>query len=188
MKRAYSLNPPFFFLSFALCCLLPLAGAKLALSFDWFAPGVGNKGNWMEQELRLPHTSGLWQLLYVQAGRCDKSCELALYSLQQLHTGLGAKREQVSAGLLAEQAPAQLADYPALQWQASVAYLSPKYTGQLLLVNRQGQILLHYDAVATQQDAVATAKKIRTDLLRLLAFDRPVVTPSQTLLKDTLSP
>ena len=181
MKRAYSFSPPLFFAFFALCCFLPLVAAKLALSLTWFSPGVGNKGSWMEQELRLPHPNGLWQLLYVQGGQCDKSCELALYSLQQLHTGLGAKREQVSVGLLADQPPALLAHYPVLHWQSPVAALPPAFNGQLLLVNRQGQLLLHYDAVANQQDAMMTAKKIRTDLLRLLAFDRPAAaSPSLT--------
>jgi len=179
MKPVYSFSPPLFFALFALCCLLPFIAAKLALSLSWFSPGVGNKGAWMEQELRLPQPNGLWQLLYVQGEQCDKSCELSLYSLQQLHTGLGAKREQVSVGLLAEHAPALLAHYPALHWQSPVAALPATFNGQLLLVNRQGQLLLHYGAVANQQDAVMTAKKIRADLLRLLAFDRPVaVLPS----------
>lgn len=186
MKRAYSFSPPIFFALFALCCFLPLVAARLALSFTWFSPGVSNKGNWMEQELRLPHPNGLWQLLYVQGDQCDKSCELALYSLQQLHAGLGAKREQVSVGLLAAQAPSQLTYYPRLHWQSSVAVLPPKFNGQLLLVNRQGQLLLHYDAVANQQDAMITAKKIRTDLLRLLAFDRPIAI-SPSLMKENIA-
>jgi hypothetical protein len=181
MKRAYSFSPPLFFALFALCCLLPFIAAKFALSLRLFSPGVSNKGSWIEQELRLPHPNGLWQLLYVQRGQCDRFCELELYSLQQLYTGLGAKREQVSVGLLALQAPAELVRYPALRWQSSIAAVPQKFNGQLLLVNRQGQVLLHYDAVANQQDAMITAKKIRADLLRLLAFDRPMaVLPSST--------
>lgn len=186
MKRAYSFSPPLFFALFALCCFLPLLAAKLALSLAWFSPGVGNKGSWMQQELRLPHPNGLWQLLYVQTGQCNKPCELALYSLQQLHTGLGPKREQVSVGLLAEHMPAQLVHYPALRWQSSVDALSATFNGQLLLVNRQGQVLLHYNAVANPQDAMMTAKKIRTDLLRLLAFDRPTAV-SPSLIKENIA-
>lgn len=173
MNRSRSLNPAQFFALFALCCLLPLAAAKLALSFSWFSPGVSNKGNWLEQELRLPVAGGLWQLLYVQPDQCARDCELALHSLQQLYVGLGAKSEQVAVGLIAAKAPAQLERFPALRWYAEAGVLPPLFRGQLLLVDRQGQLLLHYDAVTSQQQAMTTAKKMRADLLRLLAFDRP---------------
>lgn len=183
MKRAHSISPPAFFAFFALCCFLPVLAAWIALSLQWFSPGVGNKGSWMQQEWRLAQPNGLWQLLYVQANQCDQTCELALYSLQQLYTGLGAKGEQVSVGVLAGQTPPQLAHFPSLRWQTA-AGLPADVNGQFLLVDRRGQILLHYDAVNNAQEAMATAKKIRTDLLRLLAFDRP---PAQLVMKENIS-
>jgi hypothetical protein len=174
MNRSHTLNSTQFFAVFALCCCLPIAAAKLALVFSWFSPSVSNNGRWLEKDMQLPLASGHWQLLYVQAEKCNGTCELALYSLQQLHTGLGAKREQVTVGLVAEQQPVQLVKYKSLRWQSTA--MPAKLHGKLLLVNRQGQLLMHYDAANNPQEAILMSRKMRADLLRLLAFDRPYKT------------
>lgn len=173
MNPSRSLNPTQFFMLFAACCLLPFVAAKLALSLSWFSPGVNNKGDWLEQDVQLPIANGYWQVLYVQPLTCDKSCELALFSLQQFYIGLGAKNEMVRVGIIAKVAPAQLAQYPALYWQSLTSGSLEQYEKQLILVNRQGQLLLHYAPIIHEQEGMVTAKKMRADLLRLLAFDRP---------------
>jgi hypothetical protein len=174
MNRSHTLNSTQFFAVFALCCFLPIGAAKLALVFSWFSPSVSNNGRWLERDVQLPLAIGHWRLLYVQATRCEEACELALYSLHQLYTGLGAKREQVEVGLIAGQQPVQLAKYSSLRWQS--VPIPAQLQGQLLLVNRQGQLLMHYDAASNPQEAVVIARKMRADLLRLLAFDRPYKT------------
>lgn len=167
-----------FFLLFFLCCSLPLLAAKCALEFGWFTPGVTNKGQWLEQEIViLPDTKSLaekrWHLVYMPAQACDHTCDLALYTLQQLYSGLAARQERVSVVVLADQQPQHLENFRDIHWQASGVNIANLYLeNKIVLVNPHGIALLHYP-VATEPVAMVTlAKAIRTDLLRLLAFER----------------
>src|SRR4051812_1924332 len=108
-----------FFVLFFLCCILPFIAAKLALEFSWFTAGVANKGQWLEKNIQLfppLRTQQHWQLVYVQTNECNSSCELALYTLQQLYTGFGRQQDQLNLSVVANHAPSQLTYYPAVHW------------------------------------------------------------------------
>ena len=164
-----------FLLLFFLCISLPFVAAKLALHYGWFNSGTNNKGHWLEREIQLlpatAHTKQHWHLVYVQAQQCDASCELALYTMQQLYIGFGRKQTALSTLILAEQAPAQLAKFPSIAWQAPTTSV-PELQNQILIVNQQGLVLLRYPVPLDQAGMLVVGKGIRTDLLRLMNYDR----------------
>ena len=176
MTRAIHKNT--FLLLFFLCCSLPVLAAKLALEFGWFTPGVTSKGLWFKTEIKiLPSinsatpTNQRWHLVYVQPKECHQSCEIALYTLQQLYSGLAARQERVDVSVIAERAPLQLTNFRDLFWQ-TYAITESSLENQIVLVNPQGVALLHYPVAADSFAMVKVAKDIRTDLLRLLSFER----------------
>jgi hypothetical protein len=163
-----------FFLLFFLCCSLPLVTAKLALEFSWFTAGVTNKGQWLEEGVQIfpaIHNQQHWQLVYVQTQRCDSSCELALYTLQQIYTGFGRQQEQLNLSIVASQAPSQLTHYPAIHWQTSNVPLQ-ELQDHILIVNQEGLAILRYPVVKNSENMITIGKDIRTDLRRLMVYDR----------------
>ena len=164
-----------FLLLFVLCCSLPLVTAKLALEFSWFNAGATNKGQWLEQEIQLlPASSSSrqhWHLVYVQAQQCDINCNLALYILQQIYTGLGRQQEQISILAIADQMPQALTRFPSITWQSPSISVSD-FQDQIFIVNQQGLALLRYSVVNDPKKMLLIGKDIRTDLRRLMAYDR----------------
>ncbi|HHW63199.1 MAG TPA: hypothetical protein GX403_04455 [Rhodocyclaceae bacterium] len=184
---------------FLLCALVPLAAAWASLRLGWFsaAPTV-NHGEWLTQELRLlpppAQGGGQWHLVYVPAGEgelgCSEAsavpagpgadpaptaqasrCEQALLILQQLHAGLGRKQARVQALVLAAENPAARARYPHVEWQA-VPVGEPALQGRIVLVDPRGLALLRYAVEPDPQQAQRVAGDIRSDLLRLMNYDR----------------
>lgn len=162
-----------FLLWFFLCCSLPLVAAKLAVEFSWFTGGINNKGQWLEQEIQLlsvspgPH----WYLVYIPAHECDLSCEGSLSLLQQIHLSFGRQQQEIVPLILAAKAPPQLGYFPSLTWRAASAQ-SADLHNQIFIVNRKGIAILRYPAARDQQQMLSVGKDIRTDLRRLLAYDR----------------
>ena len=162
-----------FFALFLLCTGAPLALAKLSLEHGWFGQGhTNNKGQWLEREIQLslPAADAAvdWHLLYVQRSPCEQSCEKMLYGLQQLYTGLGRKQVQLRTLVAAPQAPAALNHYAALSW-IPLPEAVREFDQQVLLLNRDGLVLLRYPL---NDQLPELAKNIRTDLLRLMNYDR----------------
>lgn len=163
---------------FLLCALVPLAAAWASLRLGWFAaaPTV-NHGEWLEQELRLLPTpergGGQWHLVYVPAaeGEPDARAEQALLILQQLHVGLGRKQTRVQALVLATRSPVALAHYPHIEWQAAQVR-DAAVQGRIVLVDPRGLALLRYAVESGPQAAQRVAGDIRSDLLRLMNYDR----------------
>ncbi|MBV2262645.1 MAG: hypothetical protein KUL79_03690 [Thauera sp.] len=163
---------------FLLCALVPLAAAWASLRFGWFAaaPTV-NHGEWLTQELRLlpapARGGGPWHLVYVAAAEgepADRS-EQALLILQQLHAGLGRKQARVQALVLAAENPPVRARYPHIEWQAAQVG-DAAVQGRIVLVDPRGLALLRYAVEPGPQQAQRVAGDIRSDLLRLLNYDR----------------
>jgi hypothetical protein len=172
-----SLSKSTFLILFCVCSSLPFVAAKLALEFGWFHAGVNNKGQWLEREIQLlpasAHTQQRWHLVYVQAQACDGYCEIALYTLQQLYIGFGRKQDDVSALIVAAQAPAQLERFVAIKWQAPItSTVTQELQNQIVIVNQQGLVLLRYPVTLDPKGMLVVGKDIRTDLLRLMNYDR----------------
>ena len=184
---------------FLLCALVPLAAAWASLRFGWFsaAPTV-NHGEWLTQELRLlpapAHGGGQWHLVYVPAvegelgcsegseaparagvdpaptGQASR-CEQALLILQQLHAGLGRKQTRVQALVLAAENPAARVRFPHVEWQAAQVR-DATLQGRIVLVDPRGLALLRYAVEPGAEQAQRVAGDIRSDLLRLMNYDR----------------
>lgn len=171
-----------FFILFIACAALPLIAAQLSLSMGWFKQGSTNKGQWLQHEIQLLPDATIainqatdqnvhWRLVYVQAAVCDQQCEQALFTLQQLYAGMGRKQLTIKPLVMAQQQPAQLTKFPAISWQPE-QIAANELQNQIVIVNQRGLVLLRYP-VADRPDAMRDlAKNIRTDLLRLINYDR----------------
>lgn len=169
------MNKNRFLLLFLLCCALPLAAAKLVLTFGWFSAGHTSKGEWLAQEVFLlpdaHQQTAHWRITIVPlAEGCEQHCLNALYTVKQLYTGLGRKQQQVKPVLLESTVPA---DYPMFSSQALTTG-ADAVRGYIVLVDQQGLALLRYPFPETSKMA-AVAADIRADLLKLLNYDRTSV-------------
>lgn len=165
-----------FLFLFFLCCSLPVVAAKLYLESGWLAKSeTNNKGQWMQQEVKLldihSKESSHWHLVYVQAGDCTKTCEHTLYTLQQLYTGFGRKQMNVKPLVLSNSKLNQLAQFPSLGWQQNNQPVT-ELQNTIVIVNQQGFALLRYPITDDLNQMIKTAKDIRTDLIRLMSYDR----------------
>ena len=171
-----------FFILFSLCAALPLLAAQISLAMGWFNQTTTNKGQWLQHDIQLlpdATTAGdqstdpsvHWHLVFVQAAVCDQQCEQALFTLQQLYLGLGRKQLTTKPLVIAPQEPAQLNKFPAIAWQAE-QNTAPELHNQIVIVNQRGLALLRYPVDGNPEHMRELAKNIRTDLLRLINYDR----------------
>lgn len=171
-----------FFMLFAACALIPLIAAQLSLSQGWFQQGSTNKGQWLEHEIQLLTEETLlsqgdkltevhWHLIYIQDDVCAEQCEQVLFTLQQLYSGMGRKQVKVRPSIMAHQQPAQLNSFPAIHWQPEPAEAA-ELKNQIVIVNQRGLVLLRYSVAANKERIKDIARDIRTDLMRLMNYDR----------------
>ncbi len=177
------MNSQKFFMSFIACAAVPLVAAQLSLSMGWFSQGGNNKGQWLQHEIQLlPDTfdtvqnnpadnSVHWHLVYVQATVCDQECEQALFTLQQLYAGMGRKQLKIKTLVMAAQQPVQLKQFPALSWQPEQSVVTELHN-HIVIVNQRGLVLLRYPVDGNPEHMRDLARDIRTDLLRLINYDR----------------
>lgn len=164
-----------FFSLFLLCALVPLVAAKVSLALGWFSHNSINKGYWLEHEIELLPTAeahaAAWRLVYIAPETCTQTCEQALYSLQQLYTGLGRKQLKIQPLVLATESPSGISQFSALEWQKKNSSADQLHD-QIVIVNREGLALLRYPANLDREQMKNIAKDIRADLLRLMNYDR----------------
>ena len=171
-----------FFILFIACAAIPLIAAQLSLSMGWFQQASTNKGQWLNHEIQLlPDTNSIaqqnadtnvhWHLVYVQANVCAQQCEQALFTLQQLYSGMGRKQLKIKPLIMAQQQPEQLTKFPAISWKLEPNAAS-ELQNQIVIVNQRGLVLLRYPVADSPEHMRELAKDIRTDLLRLINYDR----------------
>jgi len=116
---------------------------------------------------------GQWHLVYVPAaeGELAERSEQALLILQQLHVGLGRKQARVQALVLAAENPAARVRFPHVEWQAAQVS-DATLQGRIVLVDPRGLALLRYAVEPGPEQAQRVAGDIRSDLLRLMNYDR----------------
>lgn len=177
------MNSRKFFMLFIACAAVPLVVAQLSLSMGWFSQGGNNKGQWLQHEIQLlpdashagqdnPASNSVhWHLVYVQARDCDQQCEQALFTLQQLYSGMGRKQLKVKPLVMAQQQPVQLKQFPAISWQPEQS-VANELQNQIVIVNQRGLVLLRYPVADSPEHMRDLARDIRTDLLRLINYDR----------------
>lgn len=164
-----------FFSLFLLCALLPLLAAKLSLALGLFNHSSVNKGHWLEHDIELlPNAdtyTTAWRLVYVAPGKCTQACAQALYSLQQLYTGLGRKQLKIQPLVMSSESPSELAEFSAIEWRQKNSSADQLHD-QIVIVNRDGLALLRYPVNTDREKMKNIAKDIRADLLRLMNYDR----------------
>lgn len=166
-----------FFALFLFCVGAPLALAKLSLHQGWFSQDdTNNKGEWIKDGVQVPLPTPKeaevdWYLVYVESEDCQKTCEQALYTLQQLYTGLGRKQLKLKTLIFSAVKPAQLNNYAALGWSEPADALV-SFNNKILLLNKDGLALLQYPATEDMSAMITVARDIRSDLNRLMNFDR----------------
>lgn len=164
-----------FFTLFLLCALVPLLAAKISLAMGWFSHSSTNKGEWLTREIQLlpniPANAEHWRLAYVAPAGCDQVCEQALHTLQQLYIGLGRKQLNIKPLVLSQESPANLKHFPAIDWQRTPVPASELHN-HIVIVNQHGLVLLRYPVTGDIESMRNTAKDIRTDLLKLMNYDR----------------
>jgi hypothetical protein len=177
------MNSRIFFILFTACAAVPLIAAQISLSMGWFSQASTNKGQWLRHEIQLLpgatsiaaeksiNTSVHWHLVYVQPAVCDQQCERALFTLQQLYAGMGRKQLKIKPVVIAQTQPAQLNKFPAIAWQ-SQQHTANELQNQIVIVNQRGLALLRYPVDENPEYMQNLAKNIRTDLLRLINYDR----------------
>lgn len=171
------MNKNKFMLLFVLCCVLPLAGAKLVLEMGWFNPGSSSKGSWLEQEIfLLPDITGEkkhWRIVLLTDSPCQQRCQNALHTVKQLYIGLGRKQEQVQPVVIGSLQQPEL--YPMFDIQHAMSANIEALRQQILLVDQKGLVLLSYPMPEQDEQMAQIARNIRYDLLKLLNYDRTSV-------------
>lgn len=172
-----------FFMLFIVCAAVPLLAAQLSLSLGWFSQDGNNKGQWLQHEIQLLPDANYseknnpagnmvhWHLVYVQAQVCDQQCEQALFTLQQLYAGMGRKQLKIKPLVMAQREPVQLNKFPAIAWQPE-ELAANELQNQIVIVNQRGLVLLRYPVDGNPEHMRDLARDIRTDLLRLINYDR----------------
>lgn len=170
------MNKKKFLLLFVLCCALPLLAAKLVLEFGWFNSGVSSNGEWQQTEIFLltaTDAKAHWRLAVAPKAECDKPCQQALFTIQQLYVGLGRKQVQVEPVLISEHGVPE--DYTTVSRHSALQPVPAALQDRILLIDQQGLVLLSYPVPLVQTELAGTARAIRQDLLKLLNYDRTSV-------------
>lgn len=160
---------------FLVFCFLPLLLAKLALHFDWFEGGTVSQGEWLQEEIfALPALEAhekVWRLAVVPAGTCDELCEQGLYLVQQMFIGLGRKQAQVQPLLASAEPITELKQrFPVFTWQQATNH--SEIDNFIVIIDVQGLVLLRYPLSSDELSQADIARHIRSDLLKLMNYDR----------------
>lgn len=171
------MNKNKFMLLFVICCVLPLAAAKLVLELGWFNPGSSSKGHWLDQEIfLLDDISGQkkhWRIVMLADTPCVERCQNALHTVKQLYIGLGRKQEQVQPIVVGTLNEPDV--YPMFILQQAEINDVSLLQQQILLVDQKGLVLLSYPMPEQETEMADVARNIRYDLLKLLNYDRTSV-------------
>lgn len=165
--------------------VVPVLLAKLALEFEYFSKASTNKGQLLTPTIDTSSIYQLadpkWQIVYFHSGQCEQRCQNALYSLSQVWSALGKKRDRVTPVVLYssnDQLQSQIAKYPALKEQqllparlSAASELIEKDTG-IYIIDTLNNALLFYPMPVEQKDTVMVARDVLSDLRKLLKLSR----------------
>ncbi len=139
---------------------------------------------------RLDSLRGQWLLVSVATGACDTSCERHLYLQRQLREGLGKDKDRLDwVWLINDASPVRATLVPGMA-QATALRVPPAQLSQwlapapgqqlsdhLYLVDPMGNWMMRFPPMKPGEIDAAAAKRIKSDLERLLrassSWDRP---------------
>lgn len=162
--------------------VLPVVLAKLALDNDWFNRGATNKGNLLsptvDVSLLIEGTEPKWRLMYVLPAECNKVCENALFSINQVWLALGKESDRAEPLVLItpssdKQALNALAAYPNVR----TVQVNDKPTNILAeqsvyIVDTLNNAMLYYRVDGDRQVAVMESRNMLADIKKLLKLSR----------------
>jgi len=167
--------------------VLPVVLAKLALDHDWFNRGVTNKGNLLSPTLNvsslLVGSEGAgnepkWRLMYVLPSTCDKTCENALFSINQVWLALGKESDRAEPLVLVtpasdKQALSALDAYPNVRTQEVDGEATNMLASQsVYIVDTLNNAMLFYQVDSDRDVAVLESRNMLADIKKLLKLSR----------------
>lgn len=159
--------------------VIPVILAKLALDYDYFNKAATNKGVLLTppQDVSTMYrpSEPKWQVMYLHQGQCDSECDYALYSISQVWSALGKRRDRVESMVISERNDSinnKLSGFPVLRpvWLADSP--NPAMDQGIYIVDTQSHAVLFYSLVESQEDAVMMARDMLQDLRKLLKLSR----------------
>ena len=162
--------------------VVPVVLAKLALDYDWFNKAVTNKGTLINPTIEavslLSDSERKWHFVYLLPASCDKNCENAIYSIQQVHQALGREKERVNPLFIAtEQSDKDL--LAQLVEQVGVEVLQKQHSeveeifgdlqlDAIFIADTWHNLVLYYPNTHDQQQAIMDSKDMLSDMRKLL--------------------
>ncbi|MGZ9896897.1 hypothetical protein [Shewanella gaetbuli] len=162
--------------------IVPVALAKLVLSFDLYQGGATNKGalldsNLSYQSLNMDNpTPHLWQIVYLLPEQCDQQCADRLYVLNQSYIALGRERKRVKPIILVQPNSDKNA-LSQLNIEFNTAEVNNQFASllqqdQVIIVDPLGSLIMQYDPVDGREANIAQGKAIIADLRKMLKLSR----------------
>ena len=166
--------------------VLPVIVAWFALQNDWFNRAATNRGELINPPLDasvvFAEQSPTWRILFVLPEKCEKSCENALYSLEQIWLALGKESDRAQATVLVT----ENSDPTFVSAISNKEHLHVLITNQqnvnqvfkdastdgIFLVDTLNNAMLRYPLQQEQQQAVMHSRDILADLKKLLKLSR----------------
>ena len=162
--------------------VLPVAVAKLVLSFDLYQAGATNQGVLLVNDINYsnlamtnpkPHS---WQMLYLLPDTCEQACKDRLYVLHQSYIALGKDRDRVSPIILVSRNSdintLKQLDISFQQVPANNALAALLTQQQLVIVDPLGSLIMQYDQVIGRDANIAQGKAMIADLRKMLKLSR----------------
>lgn len=166
--------------------VLPVVLAKIALDQDFFNRGATNKGELIQPTLNvnplLAEQPQKWRVVYVVPSDCDKACQNAIYSIQQIDLALGKESGRANATLIMTPDSDQGIDELIAQDQrtevlnntqenVNEVFQSVGVNG-IFLVDTMNNAMLRYDLQADQELAIMQSRDVLSDLKKMLKLSR----------------
>ncbi|RUO63016.1 hypothetical protein [Pseudidiomarina insulisalsae] len=169
------------FIGVILAFALPVIGAKFVLDQSWYQGAATNKGTMLVPPIELGETLNQrlpegWNVALIADNECGTPCEQALYAMNQLDIALGKETDRVTPLVFSKEPLAfNLDNTPMVQAvydSAIIARLSDLPPHQLFIIDPLGNVMLHYETYANEEQMRAEAKDLLADLRTLLKLSR----------------
>ena len=166
--------------------VIPVVLAKFALNGEWFNKASTNHGELIQPplnfELAYPKREPVWYLTYISDQPCMMECELALYSLQQIHTALGKDKDRVKTGAFfttSQQVQRAKASHytenlmlEQIDPEPLERLFSKEKVDNIFIVDALGNVILRYPLHMKKEEAVMSSRNVLADMRKLLKLSR----------------
>ena len=166
--------------------VLPVVLAKFALDQDWFNRGATNNGQLLDPTVDanslFAEQPKKWRVVYVVPAQCDKTCQNAIYSIQQVDLALGKESDRANATLIiTPESDKQVDQWIAQDERTEVLLNNSDMVNQvfdtvgadgIFLVDTMNNAMLRYDLQADQKQAIMQSRDVLSDLKKMLKLSR----------------